>query len=200
MGRDNLTWYLADGAGDYAHVSELPTVHVLLDNECACLRPAASKADQTAEHFGNQLIYLPVIHDDPNNAALALAALERAHVVRGSARVQSPLLPADDRGTALTCDRIGTIFNTLAVAALGEQAASTRSFHGCRIFAACCHRANGEDDETIQALCRWRTAASLKIYARINPRDYAARVRRMSSTVVDSRIAANLPTLDDSAA
>ena len=199
MGRDNLTWYLADGAGDYAHVSELPTVHVLLDNECACLRPAASKADQTAEHFGNQLIYLPVIHDDPNNAALALAALERAHVVRGSARVQSPLLPADDRGAALTCDRIDTIFNALAVAALGEQTASTRSFHGCRIFAACCHRANGEDDETIQALCRWRTAASLKIYARINPRDYAARVRRMSSTVVDSRIAANLPTLDDSA-
>ena len=199
MGRDNLTWYLADGTGGYAHVSELPTVHVLLDNECACLRPAASKADQTAEHFGNQLIYLPVIHDDPNNAALALAALERAHVVRGSARVQSPLLPADDRGTALTCDRIDTIFNALAVAALGEQTASTRSFHGCRIFAACCHRANGEDDETIQALCRWRTSASLKIYARINPRDYAARVRRMSSTVVDSRIAANLPTLDDSA-
>ena len=180
MGRDNLTWYLSDGSGGYVHVSKLPTTHVLLDNECACLRPAASKADQTAEHFGNQLIYLPVIHDDPNDAALALAALERTHVVCGSARVQAPLLPADDRGNALTCDRICAIFDALAVAALGEQATSTRSFHGCRIFAACCHRANGEDDETIQALCRWRTSASLKIYARINPRDYAARVRRMS--------------------
>jgi hypothetical protein len=199
MSRENLTWYLSDRAGGYVHVSELPTTHVLLDNECACLRPAASKADQTAEHFGNQLIYLPVLHDDPNNAALALAALESHHVIRGSARAQAPLLPADDRGNALTCNRIDTIFNALAVAALGEQAASTRSFHGCRVFAACCHRANGENDETIQALCRWRTSASLKIYARINPRDYAARVRRMSSTVVDSRIAANLPTLDDSA-
>ena len=32
-----------------------------------------------------------------------------------------------------------------------------------------------------------------------NPRDYAARVRRMSSTDVDSTLAANLPVLDDSA-
>ena len=50
----------------------------------------------------------------------------------------------------------------------------------------------------IQALVRWRTAASLKIYARINPRDYAARVRRMSQTDVDSTISAHLPSICDS--
>ena len=50
----------------------------------------------------------------------------------------------------------------------------------------------------IQALVRWRTSASLKIYARINPRDYAARVRRMSQTNVDSTIAAHLPSICDS--
>ena len=50
----------------------------------------------------------------------------------------------------------------------------------------------------IQALCRWRTAASVKIYARINPRDYAARVRRMSQTDVDSTISAHLPSICDS--
>ena len=51
MSRDNLTWYLSDGRGGYRHVRELPPNHVLVDNECACLRPAASKADQTAQHF-----------------------------------------------------------------------------------------------------------------------------------------------------
>lgn len=45
---------------------------------------------------------------------------------------------------------------------------------------------------------RWRTAASLKIYARTNPRDYAARVRRMSQTDVDSTISAHLPSICDS--
>ena len=84
-------------------------------------------------------------------------------------------------------------------AALGDERASKRSFHSCRVFAACCHKAHGEDDSVIQALCRWRSPESLRIYARINPRDYAARVRRMSSTTVDSTLAANLPTLDDRA-
>ena len=96
MARGNITWYLADGRGGYVHVSELPAAHVLVDNECACLRPAASKADQTAQHFGNQLVYLPVIHnDDANNAALALAALERSSLVNGTARIASPLLVSD---------------------------------------------------------------------------------------------------------
>ena len=149
MSRDNLTWYLSDGRGGYRHVRELPPNHVLVDNECACLRPAASKADQTAQHFGNQLVYLPVIHSDVNNAALALAVLERDVVVNGTNRQQSPLLVGDARGGALTCGRIDQIFEALAFAALELAVAEKRSFHSCRIFAACCHRANGEDDARV---------------------------------------------------
>ena len=70
--------------------------------------------------------------------------------------------------------------------------------HSCRVFAASCHKAHDESDEMIQALCCWRTAASLKIYARINPRDCAARVRGMSQTDVDSTISAHLPSICDS--
>ena len=161
---------------------------------CAVMRPAASKADQTAEHFGNQPIYLPVVRDDVNNAALALAALERTHVVSGAARKTAPLFVADAAGTPLTCDDVDRMFSALASAALPAASAKRRSFHSCRVFAASCHKAHDEPDEMIQALVRWRTAASLKIYARINPRDYAARVRRMSQTDVDSTISAHLPS------
>ena len=56
---------------------------------------------------------------------------------------------------------------------------------------------NGEDDGAIQALVRWKTVESLKIYGRFNPLDYAARVRRMVNTRVDSTIAARLPLLSD---
>jgi hypothetical protein len=135
MERDNLTWYLSDGHGGYRHVHELPRDHTLQDNECACMRPAASKADQPAEHFGNQLIYLPVVHPDVNNAALALARLERICVVEGSARATAPLLWADERGTPLTCDRIVAVFSALARHALDDTAGSLRSFH----FPQCSH-------------------------------------------------------------
>ena len=200
MAKDNLSWYLDDGrgVGVYRHVAELPPAHALVDNECAVLRPAASKADPTAEHFGNQPIYLPVVRDDMNNAALALAALERTHVVTGADRKTAALFVADADGTPLTCDDVDRMFSALASAALPAAAAKRRSFHSCRVFAASCHKAHDESDEMIQALVRWRTSASLKIYARINPRDYAARVRRMSQTDVDSTISAHLPSICDS--
>ena len=67
------------------------------------------------------------------------------------------------------------------------------------LFAACRHKAHNESGAMKQTLCRWCSPESLRIYARINPRDYAARVRRMSSTDADSALEANLPVLDDSA-
>ena len=151
---DTLTWYLSDGAGGYRHVPELPPAHVLVDGECACLRSAASKADQTAEQFGNQLVYLPVIHSEVNNAALALVKLERVHVVHGTERQRAPLFVANESGLALTCGRIDRIFTALARAALGDELAAKRSFYSCRVFAACCHKAHGGADPFIQALCR----------------------------------------------
>ena len=200
MARDNLSWYLDDGrgVGVYRHVAELPPTHTLVENECAVMRPAASKEDQTAEHFGNQPIYLPVVTDDVNNAALALAELERLHVVAGAARRTAPLFVADAAGTPLTCDDVDRMFNALVFAALPAAVVRRRSFHSCRVFAASCHKAHDESDEMLQALVRWRTAASLKIYARINPRDYAARIRRVSQTDVDSTISAHLPSICDS--
>ena len=86
-------------------------------------------------------------------------------MIHGTARIESPLLVGDAHGGALTCDRVDRIFEALAFAALEPGVAAKRSFYSCRIFAACCHRANNEDDAAIQTLCRWRTSASLKIHA-----------------------------------
>ena len=145
--RDNLSWYLDDGrgVGVYRHVAELPSAHVLVENECAVMRPAASKADQTAEHFGNQQIYLPVAKKDENNATLALAELERSnvcmlHVVNGAARRTAPLFVAGAADTPLNCDNIDCMFNALAFATLPAAVARRRSFHSCRVFAASCHK------------------------------------------------------------
>ena len=181
--RDNLSWYLDDGrgVGVYRHVAELPSAHVLVENECAVMRPAASKADQTAEHFGNQQIYLPVAKNDENNATLALAELERSNVCMSL--TAPPAGPRRFSSPALRTHR--SIATTSTACSMRSRSRRSRlQWHGAvRSIAVAYsqHRATKrESDNTIQALCRWRTAASLKIYARINPRDYTARVRRMS--------------------
>ena len=118
--------------------------------------------------------------------------------MNGAARRTAPLFVADAAGTPLTCDGVDRMFNALAFATLPAAVARRRSFHSCRVFAASCHKAHDESDDMTQALCCWRTAASLKIYARINPRDCAARVRRMLQTDVDSTISAHLLSICDS--
>ena len=129
----NLSWYLDDGrgVGVYRHVAELPPAHVLVENDCAVMRPAASKADKTAEPFGNPPIYLPAVKDDVNNAALALAELERLHVVHGADSRTAPLFVADAAGTPLSCGDVDRIFNALAFARR-----SRLRWHGAVLFIA----------------------------------------------------------------
>ena len=198
MSRNNLTWYInLNGDGNYVHVSDLPAGYRLRDGDCAVIRPGVSKADQSAATFGNHPVYLPFVSRDPCNAALALADLVFTFPCAHADRKTTPLLVCDEGGSPLTCDQIDRMFAALAVHALGKKRADELSFHSCRIFAACAHKANDEPDELVQALVRWKTTESLKIYARINPMDYAARVRAMVATDVDSRIASRLPQLDD---
>ena len=56
-------------------------------------------------------------------------------------------------------------------------------------------------DETIQALCRWATPASLKVYARINRSDYANILDMVRSIELDQMQTATLwqdcPWIDD---
>ena len=70
MARANLTWYIdVNNNGTFQHVAELPDGYQPKDGDCAVLRPAVSKADQSAEAFGNMPVYLPFIVNDPCNAA-----------------------------------------------------------------------------------------------------------------------------------
>ena len=43
------------------------------------------------------------------------------------------------------------------------------SWHSFRVFLACALLANGASAAEIQALCRWRSAEAMRVYARMNP-------------------------------
>jgi hypothetical protein len=51
-------------------------------------------------------------------------------------------------------------------------AASDYSWHSARIYLACALLASKASGPQIQALCRWQSEDSLRIYARLEPRDY----------------------------
>ena len=69
------------------------------------------------------------------------------------------------------------------------------------MYLACALKALGADDPTIQAICRWKTPESIKIYGRLTGADYMALVRRTASVTTSSVLATNAagisPPVDD---
>lgn len=191
MSRENLSWRLGNGTQNFTIVPSLPVGYQLQDGDAAVIRPPPSKADPTAQIFGNQPVYLPFMSDDLCNAAAHLAKLEVA-IPRPTDRQLVPLFVCDTEFNPLDCGHADRMFHALAVAALGKRRAAEVSFHSCRVEHACALLANGAGDATIQALARWSTAESLKIYARLSPADYMAWVRKASRTQTESTLAHNI--------
>jgi len=66
------------------------------------------------------------------------------------------------------------------------------SIHSFRIGFACTLLAAGCDGFTIQALCRWKSPESLKVYARLNPDDYAGWITKAYGRRAESTTTRNL--------
>ena len=62
---------------------------------------------------------------------------------------------------------------------------------------ACALLAAGATSAQIQALCRWQTEDSLRIYARLNPASYDSLLTAARGSDVSSVTTASLPPLSD---
>ena len=60
----------------------------------------------------------------------------------------------------------------MIAAVVGHERAKFYSMHSWRIYLACALLAAGASSGTIQALLRWRSDEAVKIYARLNDKDY----------------------------
>ena len=78
---------------------------------------------------------------------------------------------------------------------VGPGCAPSYSWHSARIGLACSLLASGASSAQIQALCRWQTEDSLRVYARLNPEKYASLLRDAARADVTSVTTASLPTL-----
>ena len=194
--RSNITWSV--GGTIYSAMSQTLRAR-MRPGDALIGRPAGSKADPLAEYFGANPIYLPY-GLEPNNAAAAMADLELAAPCAEHERATTPAFPRNADNEPLLMSLADAIFAFVTSLTLGRRAPLV-SLHSCRVYLACALKALGADDPTIQAICRWKTPESIKIYGRLTGADYMALVRRTASVTTSSVLATNAagisPPVDD---
>lgn len=191
--RTNLLWRF-DGVS-VADPTAAQLRGMVAGRDGAILIPPPSKADQTGEIWGVHPIHLAYDPSDRANAATWLRDLELNFPVTGSLRASTALFVTDGKLSAMHHSTVDTYLGHFLTLHLGA-AAGNYSFHSFRIGFACALMAAGCDVYTIQALARWRSPESIRIYARMNPDVYAGWVTKSMQQRASSTTTANLPTID----
>ena len=191
--RCNLLWRI--GGVSVADPSTEQLESLVEGRDGAILIPPPSKADQFGDIWGVHPIHLPLHSADRANAAAWLRRIELALPVRGERRLNTALFVTDSSLAPLRHSTVDTYLGLLLKLHFGAEA-SKYSFHSFRIGFACALLAAGCDPYTIQALARWRSVESLRIYARMNPDVYAGWVTKALSQRASSTSTANLPVID----
>ena len=160
----------------------------------AILVPPPSKADPYGEVWGALPIYLHYSPTEPDAAFNHLATLELTVPAVGQQRHMVPLISADNK-QPLAAGQLDSMLQRILKRVVGKANASKYSWHSARIYLACSLLAAGASVAQIQALCRWQTEDSLRVYARLNPGSYNALLTRAASADVLSVSVASLPPL-----
>ena len=139
--------------------------------------PRESKCDSTGEVWGDRPAYLHFSDDEVGNAFKALARLEVAAAIEGELRHTTPLF-IDDARQGVAPYEAETILHAMLLATGVANAVLLYTWHSFRIsLATRLHRANVSELD-IQAICRWQSPASLKIYIKMGAEDYRERLGR----------------------
>ena len=194
ISRASLSWRI--GGKLYADPDPSVLSSVAL-GDFAILIPPPSKADPFGAFFGGRPVYFP-FGSESVNAAAALLALELDLECRGPARRETPLFVLDRHCSPFTASRADSLLQAMLALVLSPDECSKYSWHSFRIGLACALLAAGASHDLIQAMCRWKSAESLVVYARLNPETYGAWIVKAQMAPVSSVASRNLPQIDDS--
>jgi hypothetical protein len=165
--------------------------------DCAFLKPPPAKNDPFGLTFGTHPVCLPF---DPLCAFSAFAALRDlvgAFPVPEARRSTTPMFCESPRMLLPIKQSLANrVFYSLLLNIMTKARSRLYSLHSFRIWAACALLAAGASPGMIQALCRWKSEASLRIYARPNPDANMMWVKRMATVHTSSLQTAHLPVLD----
>ena len=182
--RHNLRWRISNV--ETADPSEAQ-LKGMRNGDIAILIPPKSKCDQFGLEWGQAPIYLRFNHTAAICAARELRDLELRHRRVGLAQRESTALFVRDNGAPFTTSDVDALFKEcLATSGVPRSIAATYSPHSFRRYLACALKAQGAADSTIQALLRWKTAESLKLYSILNDESYANLIDSAGSANVSS--------------
>eukprot|EP00965_Chrysotila_dentata_P003009 97454-Pleurochrysis_carterae.AAC.1 len=131
------------------------------------IAPPASKADKFGVVWSGNPIYLHYMQHTPLDAFSAVADI----FLRFEAPPEAPLF-TDAEGRAWTASFADTLLSRLLLRFLPPARAAHYSWHSFRVYLACALLESGASPAQIQALCRWQSDESLKVYARLTPAAY----------------------------
>ena len=79
---------------------------------------------------------------------------------------------------------------------LSKEEAGRYSPHSFRIYLACALKSAGKSDAEIQMLCRWQSLDSLRLYARMDARQYSELIQAAQAADSTAISVSSLPVLD----
>ena len=209
--RASIVWFVGDGQVPTEITEPTPAqVDMMFATKATVLMataPGPAKNDWDGQRYGNFMAYIALQHDESNTAYQVLC-MERDFPVPDRFRRRRTPLVGPALGEAFSRAQMDSLLaGALQAVAQGHPdvlspaRVQRYSWHSFRISLACRLKALDYDDSTIMEACRWASTHSLRLYARISKREYAAMVHKASNVQIDSVQAATLwqnsPPIDD---
>ena len=192
MRRNNFAWF--DGAAEiYPSLDGLARIR----NGCYLRGVSApSKCDRDNLEWGAKHMWFLVDESNPLNFASQYLAYERAYPCPPEDRHRwaafSPDGTAEPFAYARAASLLASLLSVLGIAA--------RTWHAFRVTLACAIFGTGlpNKEALCQALLRWKSPASVAIYAKMAPSDYATAIERSNATCAHPQRDLELPDFDPS--
>lgn len=162
------------------------------------VRVGPSKADQDGTIFGPNLVVSLFNDTNPMAFANAIVDYELAFPCRGKQRAKTWLFTPDGSSRWSESAIDGTLRDIMAAKLTAAQRRQ-KTFHSKRVWVATGLKGLPEpsSDGEVQALVRWSSLESLRIYARMNHAYQARRRDELIHAEVDAVNATACPQIDD---
>jgi integrase len=181
----HISWYIQ---GRHVARPTLAQLLALSESDFMLIIPPPSKADQFGVVWGSTPIYLP-FRDTLRNAARAVRAL-LVHIGVDSYRDTDALFTSSS-GRPLQASVMARALFLMVSSFMPAEAAKLFTWHSGRVYLATALHAAGVKPGVIQALLRWQTEESLRLYALLSRDEAAAHL--------DSAARANIASVRSSA-
>jgi integrase len=187
--RGSCSWIIAGVVVTHPTVAQL---RALTTRDFLVIVPPPSKADQFGIIWGSLPIYIP-FRLQPGNAVALVAQIFIDDI---NAPARSPLLTAPGRKPLTHYFLRRLLPCWLLAIGIPERQLAIYRWHSARVFLACALLAAGRRPDTIQALLRWQSVESLRLYSCLGPAEYAAHLDAARGATVSAMRAAHIPFIE----